>query len=336
MIADDIRQLKLPRVDLCHLPTPIEALPTVANDTGRIFVKRDDLSATPYGGNKTRKLQWWLGRAQQRGLKRVLTVGALGTNHGLATALFAQRLGLDCELVLAEQPVTPAVRQRLLELQATGATLHLGRSIIGTTARTLRRYGMGTRTLLIPPGGSGGPGLLGAVEAGLELSDQIRQGVLPAPKRVYIAVGTGGSAAGLALGLALGGQDTEVIAVRVSQKLAVGMSGLKRLIRRSLNALKQGGINVAQPRISMRLERGFLGNGYGHPSGPGTEAIQRAAGWNLKLDETYTSKAMAALLSLERGRTEAVLFWLSFAKAPALPLPSWEQLPIPFHRYFTS
>ena len=62
----------LPRVPLCDAPTPLEAAPRIAERLGEkssgramggLWVKRDDLTSTVYGGNKVRKLEFLLGEA---------------------------------------------------------------------------------------------------------------------------------------------------------------------------------------------------------------------------------------------------------------------------------
>ena len=69
-----------------------------------------------------------------------------------------------------------------------------------TPARAPSRY--------IPLGGSTALGTLGHVNAALELADQVEAGELPLPGRVVVPLGSGGTAAGLALGFAMAGLDT--------------------------------------------------------------------------------------------------------------------------------
>ena len=92
----------LDRVRLGSGPTPVRPLPGLAG-TAPVWVKEDGLYG-PYGGNKARKLEWLLADARRRGKRTVITGGAIGTNHGLATALYARDLGLSTVLVLVPQP----------------------------------------------------------------------------------------------------------------------------------------------------------------------------------------------------------------------------------------
>jgi D-cysteine desulfhydrase len=333
---------KLPHLAICHLPTPVEralALERSAS-TGPLWVKRDDASAPLYGGNKARKLEWLLGRARASGSARVLTFGALGTNHGFATALYAARAGLRCDLVLVDQPVDDKVRRRLRQFKAVGAEIHYGAGLAGAALRTLALLARHPRTSVVAPGGSNPPGVLGFVDAGLELAEQVRSGALPEPERIYVALGTGGSVAGLAIGLAIAGLATRVVGVLVTDRglLEPSASRLARLARRTIALLARSGAPLRADRLPLRIEieAGFRGDGYGHSTSAGEEAVRRAADEaGLRLETTYTGKALAALLERESGRSAPVLFWNTYAGVdPDLELPDWRTLPRAFQRFF--
>src|SRR3954470_15601100 len=101
----------LARVRLGSGPTPVRRLPGLAG-AAPVWVKEDGLYG-PHGGNKARKLEWLLADARRRGRSTVLTGGAIGTNHGLATALYARELGIRTVLVLVPQPDSDHVRAQL-------------------------------------------------------------------------------------------------------------------------------------------------------------------------------------------------------------------------------
>ena len=118
----------LPHVSLGTLPTPVERLQTLEQVLGvsdtRLYVKRDDLSGRPYGGNKVRKLEFLLARAAQQGYKEVLTFGGAGSNHALATGLYARQMGLQSISMLIPQPNAQGVRTNLLMSLHAGIELH--------------------------------------------------------------------------------------------------------------------------------------------------------------------------------------------------------------------
>src|SRR5436853_7909412 len=81
---------RLPRRPFALLPTPVHRLEALGRDAGvaELWIKRDDQTGTVYGGNKVRKLEWLLADALARGHRTVLTTGAVGSNHALATTIY--------------------------------------------------------------------------------------------------------------------------------------------------------------------------------------------------------------------------------------------------------
>ncbi|HEX6693602.1 MAG TPA: pyridoxal-phosphate dependent enzyme, partial [Longimicrobiales bacterium] len=197
----------IPWVELATLPTPIETVtlpPAGGENALSVQVKRDDLSGDAYGGNKVRKLEFLLAAARARGATRVVTAGAFGSHHALATTVYARRLGFDVTTILFPQHVTPHVRGIPLMCAALGAEVRFTPRMEGVPFALWRAAldGRG-RTCVIPPGGSDAIGTLGYVEAGLELAAQWQESRSKRPARIHVAAGTLGTAAGLALGLAL-------------------------------------------------------------------------------------------------------------------------------------
>ena len=66
----DIKEIvaRQPRLRMTPLPTPLEFAPNLTALLGgpRIYVKRDDLTALAFGGNKTRKLEFLLPQAAEQ------------------------------------------------------------------------------------------------------------------------------------------------------------------------------------------------------------------------------------------------------------------------------
>ena len=313
---------RLPRHPIVTAPTPIDALPLAGVPDGVLFVKRDERSSPLYGGNKPRKLEWILGEALARGSRHLVTTGGLGTHHGLATTIFARDAGLRTTLVLVLQPVTAEVQRSLLLHAAWGAQLRWGRNVPGAAAQVLRALAMATargeRPLLVPSGGSSARGQLGFVSAGLELAEQVRAGLLPEPAELYVAVGTGGTLAGLVAGLALAGLRTRVVGVLVSDILPPSPRKLARMARGVLRDLHRRLPRVPQPEIRERdfgFVRSQLGPGYGAATASARAAVAAAADCGLQIETTYTGKCLAAVI--ERTQREGapggpILFWNTF------------------------
>ena len=88
-------------------PTPLHRLPNISRELGtNVWIKRDDLCGVALGGNKVRKLEFLLADAKAKGYDLVMTTGQAQSNHAMLTAACAQRLGMDCILVLKERAIT--------------------------------------------------------------------------------------------------------------------------------------------------------------------------------------------------------------------------------------
>jgi D-cysteine desulfhydrase len=283
----------LPHVSLGDGPTPVRAL-----DDG-LWVKDESGYGTLWGGNKVRKLEFILPDAKRRGKRTILTFGALATNHGLATALYSREQGLQCAIALVDQPVDDHVRAQLERLRDSGATLHFTHTKARTAAAVPWLMLRHRLPYLLPAGGSSPVGALGWVNGGLEIAEQVREGAMPEPSHVVCAVGSGGTAAGLLPGLALGGLRTKVLGVVVNDKLKLDHATLVKLAHRSARLLRDRGASDVPDPVpeSLVVTRDFLGQGYGR-STPESESAMAGAS-DLELDPVYTAKAMAAALALD-------------------------------------
>ena len=118
-----------PHVPLTKLPTPVEALPELSKWAGaELWVKRDDQTAVHYGGNKVRKLEYLLGEAFAHEADTLVTGGAAGSHHALATAIFGAEQGLEVHVVSMPQRYSAHVEEQLRAVLAAGAEVHPVRS----------------------------------------------------------------------------------------------------------------------------------------------------------------------------------------------------------------
>jgi len=317
----------LERVPLGEGPTPVRELTHLGEQRGQapIWIK-DDGAYSALGGNKARKLEWLLADARRRRKRTILTGGALGTNHGLVTALFARRLGMRTVLVLVPQPESAHVRRQLERIRATGAELHFPRGV-------WRAYALAAWLMLgrasppanlpyfLRPGGSVPLGCVGYVEAAIELSEQIRAGELPEPSHLVVALGSGGTAAGLLAGLRLAGLRSRLVCVLVNDLVRVDERTVARLARRTLRLLRKRGSSVREIEVAaaeIEIERGWLGPGYGH-STPAADRATRLLGEreDIVLEPVYTAKAVAAMLDLNRHGAFGpgpLLYWHTYSR----------------------
>jgi D-cysteine desulfhydrase len=313
----------LDRIRLGQAPTPVRPLLALSAASGApVWLKNDGLYGGLWGGNKARKLEWILADALRRRRKTILTFGGIGTNHGLATALYAHKHGVRTVLLLVDQPLDDHVRAQFARLKRSGATIYRTRSTartIATVPWAMARHAdlrSGKLPYFLTVGGSSAIGSIGHVEAGLELGEQITRGELREPSHLVVALGSGGTAAGLALGLKLAGLRTRVVAVVVNDKLRLHAGVVARLAEKAARLLRERGADLSGVSIQasdVDVERGWLGAGYGHATEESERARQLTlAREGLALEPVYTSKAMAALLALnERGAfgDGPVLYW---------------------------
>jgi D-cysteine desulfhydrase len=251
----------------------------------------------------------------------------------LATALHARALGRECTALLVSQPLTPHTRAVLdLNLAACadvvrldrvpGDPVGIGRALTSAAAELALRRG----ATLIAPGGSTPAGALGYVNAGLELAEQVAAGRCPRPDQIYTPLGSGGTAAGLALGLALAGLDCEVVAVRVAN-LLTGSERYVRLLAQLTHArLCRAGLRLSMPLLRLRVVHRAVGKGYGHPTAAAQAAVERAARADLPCETTYTGKALAVMLDEAAAAPEGQvrMFLDTYGPIDHLGRP-WEQ-----------
>jgi D-cysteine desulfhydrase len=167
----------------------------------------------------------------------------------------------------------------------------------------------------IPFGGTSPRGILGHINAGLELAEQVQAGALPRPAGVVIALGTGGTTAGIALGFAAAEMPITVIGARVVPRIASGLAKVRWLARRTARWVeRETGVRLPPlPRDAVTVVHDVFGGAYGRVSPTATEAaamMERASG--LVLDATYGAKAFDAALRVARSEPGVTLFWSTF------------------------
>lgn len=305
----------LPRVALGAYPTPVTAV-TDPGTGAVLWVKREDLSGVLYGGNKVRPLEFLLGGVGAG--EEVLTVGGRGSTHALATALYARELGARATVVRWRQEMNPDAESSGGRCARVARCIDVGSPVAGFALAAAIR--LTRRVRWIPAGGSSPLGILGHVDAALEFAAQVQAGILPPPRRVVVPIGSGGTAAGLALGFAIAGLDVAVDAAQVAPGLVANRRRLLSLASRCASLIERH----AQQRVArpdpgtVRVLRGVYGGAYGRPTAAGAAAASwlRGAG-GPPVDATYSAKALAAVLA--EWPAEGLVFWLTFDGRKELP-----------------
>jgi D-cysteine desulfhydrase len=299
----------LPRAGLLGaLPTPV-APSTLAP---ALWIKRDDLTALPIGGNKVRALDWLLGGLGAGA--EVLTAGAVGSTHALTTVIHAKRLGARVSVIRWPQELNETARVVARRIDAEADATYATRTVVGAYWRAMRTR-MSRDVRWVPAGGTSALGILGHVDAALELAGQVAAGDCPIPTRVVVPLGSGGTAAGLALGLEIAGLATRVVGVRVVSRVVANRARVMRLATRAARLIERLAPESQVPRVSadrFQIAEGYFGGAYGRETAEGRAAAEQFHDRYAPavLEPTYTAKAFAAALAKCDG--EPTVFWLTF------------------------
>ncbi|MFZ5892119.1 MAG: 1-aminocyclopropane-1-carboxylate deaminase/D-cysteine desulfhydrase [Myxococcota bacterium] len=341
---------RVARVTLGDFPTPIERLTRVESELalGPLYVKRDDLSSSLYGGNKVRTLEVLFGLARARGFDAITAVGAYGSNHAVASVLHGPRVGLAADVLLFPQPPSLAA---LENVRVSGALARVCEalphwSFVPYAMWRARRAGR----FVMAPGGATPEGALGYVGAALEVSEQIQSGKLERPREIVLGIGSCCTSAGLLVGLVLSArlgigpsEPPRLRSVRVSPWPVTSRARVLALAAATSRLLAElcGDPSLRLSRAELgpylHIDPGELGAGYGRPTPRGREAatlFERCAG--PPLDTTYSAKSAAGFLRAAReSRGDPLLYWATKSSAP-LPIPNPTEAartPLPIRRW---
>lgn len=289
------------RLDLARTPTPLEPLARLSEKFGiDMHVKRDDLTGADLSGNKIRKLEFLLADALANGCDTVITCGAAQSNHARATAIAAVRLGLGVRLLLrTRDPANPPpLEGNILLDRLVGAEIvwlsfeEYGRraEMLAAEAESLRNSGK--TPYVIPEGGSNAMGAWGYVRAVEELALDLTTlpGAKDHPTTIIHATGSGGTTAGLILGVKLVGLNGRIVGINVCND--------KDYFLRVVGDICQTAIDTYQLDLPFSREcdieivDGYVGKGYGKAGSRELSLIREVArSEGILLDPVYTGKA---------------------------------------------
>ncbi len=292
--------------------TPLEHLPHLTRLMGgpHLFIKRDDLLGLTAGGNKTRKLEFLVADALRQGADTLITVGAVQSNHCRLTLAAAVKEGMKCRLVLEERVPGSYDHDasgnnylyRLLGVERTTvveAGTDLGAAM---RAEVDELAAEGRKGYVIPGGGSNALGALGYVSCALEiLAQAFERGIQF--DHLCLASGSGGTHAGLLVGLGGTGSRIPVTGICVRRPVAEQERLIGDLARDTRALL---GLPMEPAEDELRIFDDYVGPGYSISTEEMSEAVRvfaRTEG--ILLDPVYTGKAAAGLLDLiEKGHFE--------------------------------
>lgn len=299
-----------PRYPVSLLPTPLMELPRFSAAIGgpRILMKRDDMTGLAYGGNKARKLDYFVGEAVAQGCDVFIAGGgAAQSNHALMCAAAARKAGLK-PVIFARAGSHHYELQGdylLTKLLVDGGVYlyHYG-DLAGKTDRyrpqlgelmaqvadELRAKGFNPYILT----GSGQPqGTLGYVECALELTEQC-EALHIEPDWIFLT-SSGGGQAGLLVGAKFLQQPHTVVGCAPApygsdEARAANVADLANRTAQLLGA----DLHIDPSEVT---NLSYGGEAYGVPTQAGLEALHLLARTEgVFLDPVYTSKGVSGMI----------------------------------------
>lgn len=296
---------QFPRRRYTEGKTPLEKLDNLTRllDGPNIYIKRDDLLGLAAGGNKTRKLEFLVADALEKGADTLITCGAVQSNHCRLTLAAAVKEGLKCRLVLEERvpgsyDPKASGNNFLFKLMGVEKTIVVpgGSNMLGEMEKSAQEVrAEGGKPYIILGGGSNEIGATGYVACAQEIMEQLFEKGINLDY-VITTSGSAGTHAGLTVGFYGSNSNIPVIGINISRKKDVQEELVYNL---AVRTAKWVGIRESIPRKAVQCFDEYVGPGYSLPTAEMTEAVQLLARTEgILLDPVYTGKAFAGLIDL--------------------------------------
>lgn len=290
-----IEKLKKRKMNLAWKPTPIELLEKFSHHA-EIYIKRDDYTGLISSGNKIRKLEYCLYDAKEKGCDTLITCGGIQSNHCRATVYAGRKTGFDVYLVLRGKPQEDPQGNLLLDKLMSAKIKYVTyeeykeriNEIMEELAEELKKQGK--KPYIIPEGASNEVGCLGYVECMDEMKEFVEKENIEA---IYLAVGSGGTYAGLLLGKKLLNINVRLIGVIVCDSIKFFKGKIEDICRK---AIVQYELPLSISSEDVELIEGYIGAGYAIPYEEEIETIKELAKYGIILDPVYTGKAFYGML----------------------------------------
>jgi 1-aminocyclopropane-1-carboxylate deaminase len=265
---------------LTYHPTPFQEI--------RLLIKREDLNHPFVSGNKWWKLKFNLEKADQAGMKTILTFGGAFSNHIYATAAAANELGFQSIGMIRGEEVVPLndtlqfATQKGMRLHYISRSAYRGKTDPLFLEQLKHRFG---DVFLIPEGGTN--------ELAVKGIEQFIKQLDTEAEYVCCPVGTGGTMAGIIAGLD-------------EKKKVIGFSALKdgSYLNNEVASL------LVKPYANWQITTDYHFGGYAKTTPLLNAFIERFKELHgIPLDFVYTGKMIAGIFDLvskgffEKGST---------------------------------
>ncbi|MCR2045367.1 pyridoxal-phosphate dependent enzyme [Anaerosalibacter massiliensis] len=264
-----------------------------------IYIKRDDMTDPVCGGNKARKLKYFIEEILNKGYNHIVTYGSKESNHCRITAAFASKYNMPCTLILAEPEANEEITYNgnyflydLLDAKIIWSKVEKVSDKIDETMESLRMEGY--KPYFIQGGGHGPIGTHAYVKAYQEIEFQKKKLNIDFDY-IFLASGTGTTQAGLIIGKELYKNHENIIGISVARKEERG----RKVIYESIyEYLDTENISLDIKEESIDFIDNYIGKGYGDIYHEVLKTIKKVAkSEGILLDPIYTGKAFYGMLN---------------------------------------
>lgn len=308
---------KVPRVNLGHLPTPLEHCPRLSEAVGgpQIYIKRDDCTGLAFGGNKTRQLEFTVAQGLAQGADVLIGGAGSQSNHCRQLSAAAAKLGVDCALALVKDHKSGVTQGNLLLDDLLGASVEMvdveTQELLDDAKEALaaRLKSEGRKPFTVMQKANRPFGALGYALCMAEIVEQC-DALGQKPTTVVLCSGSC-TQPGLIFGKKALGVDVRVLGIAPIVWSYDIQDAFLEVLSKMSDIL---GVDVAFEKLDIENTHAYVGDqGYGYYTPEGNAAVRlMAQKEGILLETNYTGKALAGMIDLvkkgEIGSDETVVF----------------------------
>ncbi|MDA3884357.1 MAG: pyridoxal-phosphate dependent enzyme [Candidatus Delongbacteria bacterium] len=275
------------KINMLRLPTPLHKIDV--DGKNNYYIKRDDLTDFALGGNKARKLEYFMFDILSKKSDCIVTYGSPHSNHCRLTAVAAAKFGLECHLILTGTKDDLKYNGNdlifsMCDAKVTWCTPEKASLTIESTLNELSINGH--KPYFIEGGGHGNLGTQAYLNAYLEIQEQAKELKIEFDY-IFLASGTGTTQAGLIAGKLENKGKENIIGISIARKESRG----KEVIQNSLADFFNSQTKYEYEK-NINFDDSYIGTGYADIYPDISKSIKKMLKTNaIILDPVYTGKA---------------------------------------------
>lgn len=277
-----------------------------------LFIKREDMIAFSFGGNKARKAQFFFREIDQGDYDCVVTYGSGSSNHCRVIANACCQRGMECCIISPEEAAQPSFNSRMMALFGAEITTVPVSEVHETIERIIaERKDAGKKPYFIEGGGHGNLGTEAYVQCYREIREyEAEHGIHF--DYIFLASGTGTTQAGLVCGQILNRDERRIIGISIARKNPRGRDVVLNSIRSYL------GEEVSEDVIQGKtIFVDDYTSGYGKEDPRVRETVADVLRkYGIPLDLTYTGKAFMGMTDYISGIKEKNILFIHTGGTP--------------------